>query len=377
MNDTALAADQREAAIVRTSVVGIAANVALAAMKAAIGLASNSIAIVLDAVNNLSDALSSIITIAGTKLARKQPDKKHPLGYGRIEYLTATIIAMIVLYAGITSLIESVEKIVSPEVADYSAITLILVGAAVVVKLILGRYVKKQGEKHNSDALVASGSDALFDAILSASTLAAALVYILCHISIEAWVGAIISVVIVKAGIDMMRDALSEILGERIDADLAHTVKESVRKDPEVLGAYDLLLHSYGPEHLVGDIHVEVPGNMNAGKIDEMTRRIQQQVFRDTDGKVILATVGIYSKSLNHKAACIQKKAYGIALAEDHVKQVHGFHLDEERQLMTFDIVVDFDAPDREAVRADVLKKIRAEYPAYDIVITLDSDTSD
>jgi cation diffusion facilitator family transporter len=114
MNDTALAADQREAAIVRTSVVGIAANVALAAMKAAIGLASNSIAIVLDAVNNLSDALSSIITIAGTKLAHKQPDKKHPLGYGRIEYLTATIIAMIVLYAGITSLIESVEKIVSP-----------------------------------------------------------------------------------------------------------------------------------------------------------------------------------------------------------------------------------------------------------------------
>lgn len=116
---------------------------------------------------------------------------------------------------------------------------------------------------------------------------------------------------------------------------------------------------------------------MNAGKIDEMTRRIQQQVFRDTDGKVILATVGIYSKSLNHKAACIQKKAYGIALAEDHVKQVHGFHLDEERQLMTFDVVVDFDAPDREAVRADVLKKIRAEYLAYDILITLDSDTSD
>lgn len=377
MNDTALAAKQREAAIVRTSIVGIAANVALATMKAVIGLAANSIAIVLDAVNNLSDALSSIITIAGTKLAHKQPDKEHPLGYGRIEYLTATFIAMIVLYAGVTSLVESVKKIASPEAADYSALTLILVAAAVVVKLVLGKFVKKQGEKNDSDALVASGSDALFDAILSASTLAAALVFILSGISIEAWVGAIISVAIVKAGIDMLRDALSDILGERVDADIAHTVKEAVRKDPEVLGAYDLLLHSYGPELLVGDIHVEVPQNMDAGQIDEMTRRIQQQVFRDTDGKVILATVGIYSKSLDHKAACIQKKVYAIAMAEDHVTQVHGFHLDQERQLMTFDVVVDFDAPDREAVRADVLKKIRAEYPAYDIVITLDSDTSD
>lgn len=377
MNDTALAAEQREAAIVRTSIVGIAANVALAAMKAVIGLAANSIAIVLDAVNNLSDALSSIITIAGTKLAHKQPDKEHPLGYGRIEYLTATLIAMVVLYAGVTSLVESVKKIASPEAADYSALTLILVAAAVVVKLVLGKFVKKQGEKNDSDALVASGSDALFDAILSASTLAAALVFILSGISIEAWVGAIISVAIVKAGIDMLRDALSDILGERVDAGIAHTVKEAVRKDPEVLGAYDLLLHSYGPELLVGDIHVEVPQNMDAGQIDEMTRRIQQQVFRDTDGKVILATVGIYSKSLDHKAACIQKKVYAIAMAEDHVTQVHGFHLDQERQLMTFDVVVDFDAPDREAVRADVLKKIRAEYPAYDIVITLDSDTSD
>lgn len=377
MNETAMAPAQRETAIVRTSAIGIAANVALAAMKAVIGLAANSIAIVLDAVNNLSDALSSIITIAGTKLAHKQPDKEHPLGYGRIEYLTATIIAVIVLYAGVTSLVESVKKIVSPEAADYSAITLILVGAAVIVKLVLGRYVKGQGEKNNSDALVASGSDALFDAVLSASTLAAALVYILSGISVEAWVGAIISVAIVKAGLDMMHDALSDILGERVDADIARTVKEAVRKDPEVLGAYDLLLHSYGPELLVGDIHVEVPQNMDAGQIDEMTRRIQQQVLADTNGKVILATVGIYSKNLCGKAASIQKKVYGIALAEDHVEQVHGFHLDQERQLMTFDVVVDFDAPDREAVRADVLKKVRAAYPAYDILITLDSDTSD
>lgn len=377
MAESKLAPEEREAAIVRTSAIGIGANVALAAMKAFVGLASNSIAIVMDAVNNLSDALSSIITIVGTKLAHKQADKEHPLGYGRIEYLSATTISVIVLYAGVTSLVESAKKIVSPETADYSVLTLVLVAAAVAVKLILGRYVKGQGERTNSDALVASGSDALFDAILSASTLGAALIYIVWGISIESWVAAAISVVIVKAGLDMLKDALSEILGERISPDLAHTIKETVREDPEVMGAYDLLLHSYGPETLVGDIHVEVPDSMNAGQIDEMTRRIQSAVYQKTSGEVILATVGIYSHSSSAQASNIEKQVCDIALAEEHVKQVHGFHLDCERQLITFDIVVDFDAENREAVFEDVVLKVRKAYPAYQIKATLDSDVSD
>ena len=165
---------KREKAIVKTSVVGIVTNIVLVAFKAAVGLVSNSIAIILDAVNNLSDALSSVITIIGAKLGAKKPNKKHPLGYGRIEYLSSMLVAGIVLYAGITSLVESVKKIIHPEKADYSIVSLIIVAVAIVVKLVLGRYVKKQGKKHNSGALVASGSDALFDAILSASVLASA-----------------------------------------------------------------------------------------------------------------------------------------------------------------------------------------------------------
>ena len=150
----------RDNIIVRTSIIGIAANVALAAFKAFIGLASNSIAIVMDAVNNISDAASSVITIVGTKLAGKEPDKKHPFGYGRIEYLTAMVVAGLVLYAGITSAVESVKKIIHPETPDYSPVSLLIIAAAVAAKLILGRYVKAQGKKVNSGALVASGSDA-------------------------------------------------------------------------------------------------------------------------------------------------------------------------------------------------------------------------
>lgn len=367
----------RETTIVRTSVLGIAANVLLAGFKAVIGLVSGSIAITLDAVNNLSDAMSSVITIVGTKLAQKRPDKKHPLGYGRIEYLTSTIISVIVLYAGVTSLVESVKSILAPETPDYSAIALVIVAAAVVVKLLLGRHVRSVGERVGSDALVASGSDALFDAILSTSTLAAALIYILLGLSLEAWVGAVISVFIVKSGIEMLRDSMSQILGQRVSPEVATQVKDIVRRNPHVLGAYDLLLHAYGPETLIGDVHVEVNDTMTAQDIDEMTRGIQESVYRETKGGVILSTVGIYSHNTRGTAATIERHVTELALWHDHVTQVHGFHLDAERQLMTFDVVVDFDAPDRAAVRDAVAHEIQAAYPAYSVHVTLDSDLSD
>lgn len=155
-----LGMDERDKGIIKTGVVGIVVNVLLSAFKAAVGLLSNSIAIVLDAVNNISDAASSLITIVGTKLAGKRPDRKHPYGYGRVEYLTTIIVAVIVLWAGVTSLQESVGRIINPEEASYDAVTLIIVAVAVVTKIVLGLYTKRNGQKLNSGSLVASGTDA-------------------------------------------------------------------------------------------------------------------------------------------------------------------------------------------------------------------------
>ena len=160
----------RSSQIIRTSWIGIIANVLLAAFKAGVGLLASSVAIVMDAVNNLSDALSSVITIVGTKLSQRPADRKHPFGFGRIEYFSAIIIAVIVLTAGVTSLIESVKKIFNPTTPTYTTTTLIVIIVAIVVKLVLGQYVKKQGEKLKSDALIASGSDALFDAVITLAT---------------------------------------------------------------------------------------------------------------------------------------------------------------------------------------------------------------
>ena len=266
-------ASERDRKIIRTSVIGILANVFLAAFKAVVGLTSNSIAIVMDAVNNLSDAASSVITIVGTKLAGREADRKHPFGYGRIEYLSAMVISLLVLYAGVTALTESIKKIIHPDVPDYSVVALIIVAVGVVTKILLGRYVKRVGESVHSDSLVNSGEDATLDSIISASTLVAAAIYLIFHVSLEAWLGAIIAAVIIKSGIEMMRDTIADILGKRPDADLARKIKQVASEDPDVHGAYDLIVHNYGPGLMVGSLHVGVPDTMTADRIDEMTRR--------------------------------------------------------------------------------------------------------
>ena len=294
MSDQVVVPD-REKVIVRTSIIGIVANVALAAFKAAVGLLANSIAVVLDAVNNLTDALSSVITILGAKLANRKPDRDHPLGHGRYEYLSAMVIAAIVLYAGITALIESVKKIIEPEVADYSVQALVIIASAVVVKLVLGRYVQSKGKQVNSGSLIASGKDALFDAALSASVLLAAVVFTFTGISLEAYVGVVISAVIIKAGVEMFTETLDDILGHRPDSELSRGIKRTICTDPAVLGAYDLLIDDYGPNLTVAAVHVEVPDTTTAAEIDAMTRRLQQAVIEEHG--VVLATVGIYSRN--------------------------------------------------------------------------------
>ena len=368
--------DSRDQIIIRTSIIGILANIFLAAFKAGVGVLSNSIAIILDAVNNLSDALSSVITIIGTKLAGRAPDKKHPLGYGRIEYISAVIISVIVLYAGVTSLTESVQKILHPETPDYSTLTLVIVAAGVVVKILLGRYVKATGEKVDSDSLIASGSDAMNDSIISASTLVAAIIYLLTHLSLEAWLGAVISLVIVKSGVEMLRDTISQILGERIDKDVSIAVKQLVSSFPEVNGAYDLFLHTYGPEKTIGSVHIEIPDTMTAYEIDTLERRIQREVY-DKLG-IILAGISIYSvNSLDPEIARIKDHVNELVFAHPGVLQTHGFYVHTKDRIMTMDVVLDFAQKNGQEVYRSIVKELQEAYPDYNVQITLDADVSD
>ena len=373
--DVTLMTAEREKVIVRTSIIGILANVLLAGFKAAIGLATRSIAVTLDAVNNLSDALSSVITIIGAKLGGKKPDKKHPLGYGRIEYLSSMIVAAIVLYAGITALVESIKKIIEPEPAEYTMVSLLIIAAAVVVKLLLGRYVKGQGEKVNSGALIASGSDASFDAILSASVLASAVIFMIWGISLEAYVGVVIAIFIIKAGIEMLSETLSDIIGQRADAEMSKTIKKLVAEEPEVRGAYDLILYNYGPDKNYGTLHMELPDTMTVEEVDVLTRKVQNKVFHETG--VILTGIGVYSyNTSDDEAAQMRNHVQEKVLEHDWAIQMHGFYVDTVEKLIRFDVVLSFDADRKEAL--DTLNaELKEMYPDYTPVIVPDVDTSD
>ena len=373
--DIAVLAADREKTIVRTSVVGILTNLLLVAFKAFVGLVSHSIAVILDAVNNLSDALSSVITIIGAKLGAKQPDKKHPLGYGRIEYLSSMIVAALVLYAGITSLVESVKKIITPEAADYGAVAIIIISVAIAAKLALGLYVKKKGKKVNSGALVASGSDALFDAVLSASVLASAVVYLIWGVSLEAYVGVVIAGFIIKAGIEMMIETLNDIIGKREDAETVRELRRIICEEESVLGAYDVTLFNYGPDKNYGSVHVELPDTLTVDDVDRITRRIQADVFRQTG--VILTGIGVYSyNTSDDEAARMRNTVQKTVLAHDWALQMHGFYADTEKKTLRFDVVVSFDVSRKEALET-LCGEISALYPAYELLIVPDADVAD
>ncbi len=366
---------QRDAVIVRTSVIGIIANIFLAGFKAAVGLISHSIAVVLDAVNNLSDALSSVITIVGTKLSAKKPDKKHPMGYGRIEYLSAMIVSAIVLYAGITSLVESVKKIIHPEEADYSVISLVIIATAVAVKLILGRYVKSRGKRVNSSALVASGADAFFDAVLSASVLLSAIIFIVTGISLEAYVGVVISAIIIKSGIEMMTETVNDILGQRSDAQTTQKIKSILTDEPEVRGAFDLILTNYGPNKNYGSVHLELPDTMTVEEVDLLTRRVQLNVYKETG--VILTGIGVYSyNTKDDESARIRNNVQEKVMSHEWALQMHGFYADTSAKDIRFDVVISFDADARECIKT-LTGEIGEMYPDYTLSITHDIDVSD
>lgn len=365
-------ANKRQKAIVSTSMIGVATNVMLAAFKAVIGIVSNSIAITLDAVNNISDALSSVITIIGTKLGAKKPDRNHPLGHGRIEYISSMVVAAIVLYAGVTSLVESLKKVITPEKAQYDIVSLVIIGVAVLVKILLGQYVKKQGEKYNSGALVASGSDALFDAILSASVLASAIIYLTFNISLEAYVGAVISGFIIKAGIEMMNDTISDILGKRSDKEDVDKIKEIISHEQEVRGVYDLIIYNYGPSKNYASVHIELDDIMTVAEVDRLTRRIEASVYKKCG--VILTGVGVYSRNTsNEEVAKIQNAVMEKVLSYDWALQMHGFYVDMEEKSIRLDVVISFDIEKEEAISI-LTTEISQIYPDYSVKIATDLD---
>ena len=364
----------RDKKIIKTSIIGIVVNIFLVIFKAIIGFITNSIAITLDAINNLTDALSSVITIVGTKLANKAPDKKHPYGHGRIEYFTSVIISAIVLFAGITAGKESIEKIIHPEEVEYSIVSLIIISVAVVVKLLMGRYVKSVGKKVNSQSLVASGQDAFMDAVLSFTTLIAGIINYIWKLSIEGYLGAVIAIIIIKSAIEMLKETVDSMLGERADKDLVDKLKSTITSFEEVQGAYDLNLHNYGPSKIVASVHIQVRNDMTAEEIHILTREIEYRIYEEYG---IALTIGIYAANDKGEYGKMKKEIVKIIKEYSSVLQLHGFYVNKAKKNVYFDLIIDFDEKNKEHLLKDIIEKLKTKYNDYNFNIILDSDISD
>ena len=374
-SSTSEATKGRARQIIRTSGIGIIANGLLAGFKAVVGILASSVAIVMDAVNNLSDALSSVITIVGTKLSQRPADRNHPFGFGRIEYFSAIIIAVIVLSAGITSLIESVKKIFNPTEPEYTTVTLVVIVVAIVVKLILGQYVKRKGDQLKSDALIASGSDALFDAVITLATLISAGVMLLWGVSLDGILGALISIVIIKAGIEMLASPVNELLGTSISAEFTKQIQKEVSDFEGVHGVFDLILHNYGPDVKIGSLHINVYDTMSAHEIHGLTRKITTKMY---ERHGIIMTVGVYAVATGeNRRAELQTKVMQTLAGHQDIVQVHGFYYSEKENMLSVDVVPDISIHDDDAFASQLTNDIQPLVPGMQVVIVVDHNYSE
>ena len=248
---------------------------------------------------------------------------------------------------------------------------------AVVAKILLGRYTKGVGERVNSGSLVASGTDAMMDSIVSAATLVAAFVCIFTGVALEVWLGLIISMFIIKAGIGMLREVISRIVGQRADAALTVKIKDTVRSVEGVRGAYDLVLDDCGPDTLWGSVHVEVDDDMTAAQIDALTREIQRRVYHECS--VLIHTVGVYASNVHASVFTqqIRHELADIAAANPYILGTHGLYVEEQDRFIRFDVMVSFDASNRHAVIEDVEAQMHAKHPKFTYSIALDAGITD
>ena len=359
--------------IIVTSVIGIVVNVLLGVIKIIVGTVANSVAVISDAINNFGDSLSSLVTIIAMAISGRGATRKHPFGFGRIEYFSSMIISVLILITGGEFLIESVKKILHPEATAYTPVTLVLLIVAIVAKILLGLYTKRSGNKLNSPNLIASGQDALSDAIITGVTLLAAVVSLIWpNLHIDGWVGAVVSIFVIKAGLEILLDVISKLLGDRPSIELADKLMEEILSTEGIHGAYDLILHNYGPNVFIGDVNIELEDTMTIEEAYVITKPLNVRLLREYGVFMYFGFYSVNTKDPEIVAMC--DFLYSHALCMEDILQIHAFYVNKERKFMSFDVVFDFDCKDQYAVEQELRRLLREEYPDYRVEMLPDKD---
>ena len=363
----------RDKTIIKTSIIGILANVFLAAFKAFIGLTSNSIAIVMDAVNNLSDASSSVVTLLGFRLAQRPADEDHPYGHARYEYLSGLMVAVLILVIGIELVKSSVGKIIHPEAVDFSALTIGILAASILVKLWMSGFFKKLGQHIHSLTLEATAIDSRNDVVSTAAVLLGCLVGYVFHVNIDGFVGLAVAVFILYSGFNMVKETISPLLGEQADAELVGKIKEMVFSREEVLNVHDLLIHDYGPGRCFASIHVEVSAKLDPMEVHDILDEIECEAAEKLNVNLVIH----YDPVLPDDAEWAEMSQIMADIIAETAPEVtmHCFRMvgGAKQKNLVFDLMVpyDFEKTNQELKR-EIEKKLAEKNKHYGTVIRFD-----
>ena len=362
----------REGVVSATSLLNVVVNALISLLKIVIGILASSIAIISEGVNNASDALTSILTLLGTKLAGKAPDSKHPFGYGRIEYFTSLIISSLILVGGIEMLISSIRLIFNPEKLNVSFLSLLIISVSAVVKYLLGNYTISKARSVDSQALEAVGVECRNDSFVSLVTIAVAVIFLLFNYSLDAYAGVFTSVLIIKTGLEILFNNISQLLGQKADKELVSKLYKEIRKTKGVINAVDMILHNYGPDRYTGSCNVELDHKMKVGEVYDFLHELQLKIMHKYN---VVLVFGIYAVDNDSKdAKKLRKEVAQFVKKKEHVISFHAIYLDKKTNKLYCDLLVDHELEDWDQLRKDFNEYMHNLYPDKIIELTIDTD---
>lgn len=360
---------------VLASIVGIFCNILLFAGKLAVGLVLGSVSVMADAFNNLSDAASSVIGFVGVKMAGKPADREHPFGHGRIEYIAALVVAFLVIQVGFTFFQSSVEKIRQPEALSFDLVSMLILLASVLVKLWLGRFNKVLGKRIHSTVMQAAAADALGDVITTLATMASILFFYFTEINVDGFVGILVSLVVIWAGIGIAKDTLEPLIGQPVDPKLYREITDFVESYDGILGSHDLIVHNYGPTRSLASIHAEVPSDVDIETSHEIIDRIERDAVRKLGLFLVIHMDPVAVK--DERVTELKEQVTAVLKKIDERLSLHDFRVvDGEHQInLIFDVVVPHSYGEKDMTRLhlDIIEKVSELDSRYQCVVTLEN----
>lgn len=354
---------------------GIFLNILLFAGKFAAGIISNSVAMTADAVNNLSDAGSSAITMIGFKMAGQKPDPDHPFGHGRIEYISGLIVSMAIILMGFELLKSSAEKIFSPQETEFNLISAAILIAAIAVKLYMYLYNKAISKKINSAAMKAAAEDSISDCLATTAVLVSVLILKFFGINIDGWCGVAVACFIMITGFKSAKETVSPLLGQKPDEEFVKKIKETVLRNEEILGIHDLIVHDYGPGRIMVSLHAEVSANADILKIHDTIDNIEKELAKELNCHTVIHMDPISAD--DEETVRLKNEMIKIITEENEKYTLHDFRIvkGDTHTNIIFDLVVPFEVKEEnEKIKEKIDRKVKRLNPSYFTVIDIDRD---